>query len=75
MTGINRLCYKQGEGEGNVTNRGRPLIPLIPLNLLEIFVLQIIAKSVISKQFKFYLTVIAMQTFQVSRILRETHAI
>ena len=59
MTGINHLCYKQGEGEGNVTIRGRSLIPLIPLNLLEIFVLQIIAKSVISKQFKFYLTVIA----------------
>ena len=36
MTGINHLCYKQGEGEGNVTNRGRSLIPLIPLNLLEI---------------------------------------
>ena len=60
MTGINHLCYKQGEGEGNVTNRGRSLIPLIPLNLLEFFVLQIIAKSVISEQFKFYLTVIAM---------------
>ena len=60
MTGINHLCYKQGEGEGNVINRGRSLIPLIPLNLLEIFVLQIIAKSVISEQFKFYLTVIAM---------------
>ena len=60
MTGIKHLCYKQGEGEGNVINRSRSLIPLIPLNLLEIFVLQIIAKSVISEQFKFYLTVIAM---------------
>ena len=60
MTGINHLCYKQREGEGNVTNRGRSLIPLIPLNLLEIFVQPIITKSVISKQFKFYLTVIAM---------------
>ena len=60
MTGINHLCYKQGEGEGNVTNRGRSLIPLIPLNLLEIFCAANYCKSVISKQFKFYLTVIAM---------------
>ena len=60
MTGINHLCYKQGKGEGNVTNRSRSLIPLIPLNLLEFFALQIIAKSVTFEQFKFYLTVIAM---------------